>query len=673
MNIKITYNWLLEYLDTDATPFEMQKYLSLSGPSIETVEEIDGEFVFDIEITSNRIDMASVFGVAQEAQAILPQFGKKAKLRFNPLEKYTFDNLKAEPVPSHKLNVEIQNHELCRRFTAMVFSGVTINQSPEYMRKRLELCDIRPLNNVIDISNYLMLSLGQPTHMFDFDQIKEQKMVLRESKKGEKMTTLDGREFALPGGDIVIEDGSGRIIDMCGIMGGENSAITDNTKNILFFVQTYNKKRIRKTSMTTGQRTMAATYFEKGLDPERVEPTFVYGVDLINEITGGIASSELVDIYQHKVEEKKVRVYLKDIHRVIGVILEEEKVISILENLGFKVQRHENQELAYPDGVSFDVTVPSYRIDDVDIKEDLIEEVARVHGYYNLPNNISPLVYIKQPHDMELLFKTLSKTKHYLKNIGLHEFLNYSMVSKQLLENMGMDVSAHLRIANTISSEIEYMRRSLAPSLVKNIKDNIGMKNELKIFEIAKIYTPRKGELPEEQYALTIAVNTDFFDLKGILEGLFRELNITEYEYETQEFNILSPNTSTAIMSGGKLVGRLGMLRREYADNMGVTADVYIAELDFGFILEKYAIIGAYKDPISTAMIKLDATIDMKNKVFGDVEKQAFKSSKLLQKMEIIDRYNDNLTIRFYFADPARNITEDEAKTELENIQKKFS
>ncbi len=670
MNIKITYDWLLEYLDTDADPYEMQKYLSLSGPSIETVEKVGDDYVFDIEITSNRIDMASVFGVAQEAQAILPQFGKKAKLKFNPLEKYTFDNLRAEPVPTHKLDVTIADPELCSRFTAMVISDVGIKPSSETIKHRLELSDIRSLNNVIDISNYLMLSLGQPTHMFDYDQIKGQKMVLRRSKKAERMTTLDGKEFTLPGDDIIIEDGSGRIIDLCGIMGGENSSITKDTKNVLFFVQTYNKRHIRKTSMTTGQRTMAATYFEKGLDPERVEPTFVYGVDLLLSATGGHAASELIDIYPHKREEKKVKVYLKDIHRVIGVTIEEKKVTAILEDLGFTVKRHENEELAYPDGVYFEVTVPTYRTDDVDIKEDIIEEVARVYGYYNLPNNISPLLYIKQPHEMEMLFKTISKSKHYLKHIGLHEFINYSMVSEELLKNLGMYPAKHLKVANSISKEIEYMRQSLSPSLIKNIKDNLGKKDILKIFEIAKIYIPREHDLPEEQYVLTIAVTTDFFDLKGILEGLFGELNIRNFYYETTESDLLSQNTSTAIMSEKKQFGLLGMLKKEYAANMGLSEDVYLAEIDFEFIQTNYSITKPFKNPITTAVIKLDATVDMKNKVYGEVEAKAYATSKLLQNIEIIDQYKDNLTIRFYFADPAKNITEEDAKKELENIQK---
>ncbi len=262
MNIKITYNWLLEYLDTDASPDELQKYLSLCGPSIESVTRVGSDYVFDIEITSNRIDTASVIGIAQEAQAILPMFGKKAVLKLNPLLNLKLDQIK--PSSGFDLNVDIKNPGLVSRFTAIIFDHIVIGDSPSYIKERLKLAGVKVINNVVDISNYLMLTLGQPIHMFDFDKISDHKMIVRESKKGEKLTTLDGLEMTLPGGDIVIEDGSGKLIDLCGVMGGLNSAITASTKRVLLFVQTYNKSKIRKTTMSTVQRTIAATFFEKG-------------------------------------------------------------------------------------------------------------------------------------------------------------------------------------------------------------------------------------------------------------------------------------------------------------------------------------------------------------------------------------------------------------------------
>ncbi|KKP52412.1 MAG: Phenylalanine-tRNA ligase beta subunit [Candidatus Roizmanbacteria bacterium GW2011_GWA2_33_33] len=300
MNIKITYNWLLEYLDTDATPDQVREYLSLCGPSIENVERMGDDHVFDIEVISNRIDYASVLGIAQESVAILPMFGKKAKFKTNLLKAYNFEKYYLthdRGIDNKKLNIVIKDESLCQRFTAVVIENVKIAPSPKFISERLIACGIKSINNVVDISNYLMLALGQPVHTFDYDQIKGSTMIMRESKKGEKIFTLDEKEVTLPGGDIVMEDGSGRLIDLCGIMGGLNSAITEKTKNVVLFVQTYDKVKIRKTTMTTGVRTIAATFFEKGLDAERVEPTLVYGVELLEKYAQGKVGSKLYDIY----------------------------------------------------------------------------------------------------------------------------------------------------------------------------------------------------------------------------------------------------------------------------------------------------------------------------------------------------------------------------------------
>jgi len=256
MNIKITYHWLLDFLETDASPFEIQKYLSLAGPSIERVEKVENDYVFDIEIISNRIDTASAFGVAKEAEAILPFFGKKAKLKSNPFEEYKFSKIiKEQRENDYELNISIKENNLCSRFSAIILDNVKIGPSPSFIQERLKAAGVKIINNVVDISNYLMLTLGQPTHIFDFDKIansdgKSATMIMRQSRKEEKMITLDEKEVNLPGEDIVIEDGRGRLIDLCGIMGGLNSCVSNNTKRIILFVQTYNKQKVRKTVMT---------------------------------------------------------------------------------------------------------------------------------------------------------------------------------------------------------------------------------------------------------------------------------------------------------------------------------------------------------------------------------------------------------------------------------------
>src|SRR3989344_4393825 len=480
MNIKITYNWLLEYLDTDANPYELQKYLSLCGPSVETVQKIGDsakggltDYVLGIEITSNRVDMASVMGIAREAQAILPQFGKKAKLKKKELPLLT--------KPDKELPIKITDPGgTANRILGIVMDNVTIGESPNYIKKRLEYAGIRSLNNIVDVTNYVMLEIGHPAHVFDYDRIPSKQLTFRISKKGEKIISLEDKTYSLPGDDIVIEDGDRRIIDLPGIIGTSNSIVVDSTKRILFFIDNNDPVKMRRSSMKLGIRTVAATYNEKFPDPELGLTALLRGVQLYQENAGAKIGSSIHDIYPHPYKEKEVKVYLKDIQRVMGVPIKEDKIIDILERLGFKVKRHEDEELAYPDGVSFQVTVPTYRADDIAIKEDIIEEIARVYGYFNLPNNISPMVYIEQPKEIEKLFEVSRKIKTFLKNTGLHEVMNYSMISKELIEKLDLNFNSKLKLENTISEEIAYLRTALAPSLIKNIKDNEGKRKKRK-------------------------------------------------------------------------------------------------------------------------------------------------------------------------------------------------
>ncbi|GAB4219139.1 MAG: phenylalanine--tRNA ligase subunit beta [Candidatus Microgenomates bacterium] len=626
MNIKITYNWLLDYLETDATPYEIQKYLSLSGPSIERVEKIDDDYVFDIEIISNRIDTASVIGIAQEATAILPMYGKKARLKFNPLNEYLFEKIKSKQNQKHDLIVKILNDNLCLRFASIVIEDIKIKPSPTFIQKRLAASGIKVINNVVDISNYLMLTFGQPVHTFDYDQILQKTMIVRESKSGEKIITLDEKEVILPGGDIVVEDGSGRLIDLCGIMGGLNSSVTNNTKNVLLFVQTYNKTKIRKTAMTTGVRTVAATYFEKGLDEEKVEPTLVFGVELLEKFAEGKIASKITDIYPNKYKKKLLDIGYSIFEEKIGLKIDKQIVKNILNNLGFETKENKNH---------FKITVPSYRKYDISIAEDIVEEVARVYGYHKIPNNFPPPATVEQPDNFKKLFKIIYKIKYFLKHLGLNEVINYSMVSEKLLKEWGFDPKKHLKLKNTISEEIEYMRQSLLPSLWKNLKDNIGKKEVLRFFEIAKVYLPRKNDLPDEKYRLAIAVNTDYFDLKGIVEALFNELNINK---SLDDFEIVDK------------------------DNF------YFIEIDIDFLIDNWKILPKYQPINPYAVIKLDKTFELsENNTFEEIKTKAFKSP-LLQKIEVVSLFKNKLTLRFYYSSNKKNITEEEAIKELAKV-----
>ncbi|TSC95688.1 MAG: Uncharacterized protein Athens101426_648 [Parcubacteria group bacterium Athens1014_26] len=653
MNIKITYNWLLEYLETDATPDQIREYLSLCGPSIESVTKVGNDYVFDIEVISNRIDYASVLGIAQEAIAILPMFGKRAGLKINPLAKYKFDKYYLthdRRINNKKLNIVIKDKLLCPRFTAIVIENVKITPSPKFISERLIACGIKSINNVVDISNYLMLALGQPVHVFDYDQIKGQTMIMRESKKDEKIITLDEKEVILPGGDIVIEDGSGRLIDLCGIMGGLNSAITEKTKNVVLFVQIYDKVRIRKRTMAIGVRTVAATFFEKGLDPERVEPTLVYGVELLEKYAQGKIASKLYDIYPEKKKEKLLVMSYELFEKKIGVKISEKIINLILNNLGFGIDHLNNDRTKM-----VKIIVPSWRTNDISIPEDVIEEVARVYGYQNIPSRLQAPAYVEQPKDMDDLFVFQNKIKLFLKHLGLNEVINYSMISKSMIEDGGLKIEDHLRLSNSISEDIEYLRISLLPSLAKNMADNNGKRDTIKLFEIAKVYlkrvspykvSPYKESPCAEVYRLGIAVNTEYSDLKGIVEAVYGELNI----------NVGNKN----FCSVPDIIERAG---------------IFMTEINLQSLIDNCQLVPKYTPLHPYAVIKLDKTFDLRANIkfaptsFAQIKKIAFEKSKLLQKIEVVSVFENKFSLRFYYSSPDRNITEEEAKAELNKVR----
>lgn len=663
MNIKITYNWLLEYLDTDAKPHEIQKYLSLCGPSVEKVEKKGNDYIFDIEITSNRIDTASVLGIAQECKVILPQFGKKAILKYHSLKEYRINHSISG---THEYTLAITNDQkLCSRFTAIILKDVVIKPSPDFIQQRLNMVSIKTINNVVDISNYLMVTLGQPVHIFDYDTIKNRTMIVRESVKGEHITTLDGKTFTLEGGDIVIEDGSGRLIDLCGIMGGLHSSVTEKTNNIVLFVQTFNKENIRHTSMRLAQRTIAAAYFEKGLDEAQVLHTLKYGITLLKEYARAAPAGEIYDIYPHPFTPQTIDITQKDIARSIGIAIEDKKIVLILESLGFTIKKnHNNVDTLYS------VTIPSFRKNDVHIKEDIIEEISRIYGYFNLPSKIpcTDLTFVDAPMEKMIFYE--NKVKHILNLWGMHEMYNYSMISEKQISALDLDKANHLKIKNTISSDQEYMRTSLVPSLLKNIHDNEAFINECLFFELAHVYNKKSNQLPDEVPTLIIATNTDFFDLKGIIESLYEKLNIDNILFTPQSHIHFLSKT---IQAGIGDIGWIGKLAPYYQVKHAIKKSVYLAELDFEKLIACVHPSVSYQPINPYAVIALDLTIEQKQNTYAQPIIETIKKNQSLDKLinrkiEIVGIYQNRLTLRFYFSSRERNITLDEAKKELANI-----
>lgn len=487
MNITIAHSWLKEFLQTDAPPQKIADCLSLCGPSVEKLTKIKDDFSYEIEVTTNRVDCMSVLGIAREAGAILPQFGFSARLNHDIYQTPTG----SDPVgKSFPLKISVDS-KLCPRFTAVVIKNVTVQSSPKNIQNRLESSGIRSLNNVIDISNYLMRAYGQPIHVFDLDKIKS-KMVLRSSKPKETITTLDGKTHLLSGNDIVISDDHNRLIDLCGIMGGLNSSVDQQTKNVLLFIQTYNPVNIRRTSMNLAHRTEAAVIFEKSPDPELVLPVLLQGIQLFKKITNGEQGSKIIDIYPHPYKPKIVTAPLQLIKDRLGIDISQPEVDKILKSLGF-----------------INNLVPSWRAEDINIPEDLIEEVARVYGYHRLPSQIMATAIPTNYPDEN--FHLEHQIKLWLVGLGLNEIYTNSLVSQNR--------PGQLKIKNALSTDWQYLRNSLIPSHTQSFP----------AFEIANTYLPRQQaghpRLPEEKLQLIISGVRDFPRLKGIIDVLSAKLH----------------------------------------------------------------------------------------------------------------------------------------------------
>ncbi len=644
MDILVSDNWLRDFLKTSATPRNIARYLSLSGPSVDRIEKRDGDFIYQTEITTNRVDSASIYGVAREAAAILPRFNIKAKL-VPPKIKSTGNfvgNVKY-------LDVKV-DHKLCPRFAAILIKNVKIKPSPDHIKKRLIAVGERPINNIVDISNYIMHELGQPTHTFDYDKITDAKMILRASRKGEEVVTLDNKTHTLPGGDIVIEDGSKRLIDLAGIMGGLNSAIDSNTKNVLFFVQTYNPVNVRKTYMRLAHRTEAAAIFEKDLDPELVSLGIKRGIDLFIELTGGKPESQILDIYPKPYKAKKVVTSLPFIEERLGVSLSKKDISKFLNSLGFETSWK---------GQKLETSVPSYRSNDIEIAEDIIEEIARIYGYHKLPSKLMTGSIPDPLPNAPFTFE--QKIKNLLSGWGGTEVYTLSMVSKDQAGN------GALKLKNPLGEESSYMRTSLKPSLIQVVEDNSGEKNPFHIFEIANVYLPRKNKLPDERMILAgIFANTKYREAKGIIESLLEKLN-TDVNYIAEDDKGFLASKRISIKSKNKKIGEFGILEENY---------IYY-EFDTELLGEESLSVSPYTPlPKYPAQIEdLTLVLPSKTKV-GDIVTFMNNADERVARIELTDIFKNAYTFRVWYQHPEKTLNNEEVEEIrikiLDGLKEKF-
>lgn len=658
MDIKILDSHLREYLHTDAKAHDIAKAVSLTSASIERVEEfappearLKKDFVYSVEITTNRPDMVSVYGLAREAAAVLPSFGFSAKLVPLKLSDVTCET-------KDRQTIHIENDETLVRRVMGVVMEVEKGESPQYIKDRLEAAGIRSLNNLIDVTNYVMVEIGHPTHVFDYDRLTTKKLIIRPSKKGEKIVTLDKKTHILQGGDIVADNGEGEIIDLLGVMGTDNSVVTDDTKRVLFFLDNNDPWKIRKTSMGLAIRTEAAALNEKGIDPELTEVAFKRGVELYKKVANGKVVSDVIDIYPYKKSREAgcgsarktstitVEVSMNQISKTIGVDIKLRQAIKILEDLGFEVSE-KNSTLS--------VKVPSWREGDIAIPQDVIEEVARLYGYHNIPTALPPFTHHTFYHQEASPFFWEAKVKDVLKDWGLTEVYTYSMVSETLLEG---PLENAVTLHNPLDSEHVHMRTTLTPSLLQVLAENKA-REHVAIFEIANVYRKEKGhKLPVETRNLALVLKGklgNFAHAKGLVEQLLHDIGITNATFADSDLG----GIGASIFIGKESIGTIEVME----------TDLVTAELDFEKLLSFATLKKVYKGLAKYPPITQDISFVLPEEVkTGDVMASIAQVDALIVSVTLLDMYESTRTFHVVYQDPERNLTLEETG----EIQKKI-
>jgi phenylalanyl-tRNA synthetase beta chain len=595
--MKVLYNWLKEFVDVTAPVTDLRSRLSLAGVAIDSIEETPAGSVLDAEITANRPDCLGHYGIAREVAAIY-------RLSVNPLRPRLKES--SENAAS-AARVEIESADLCGRYTARVLRGVKVQPSPDWLRQRLEAIGQGSINNVVDVTNYVLFELGQPMHAFDLDKLAEKRIVVRRAKHGEKIKTLDGAERTLAKDMCVIADAS-RAVAIAGVMGGAESEIGFASRNILLESAWFDPISVRRTSKALGLRTEASYRFERGADPEMAEMASRRAAELIQQIAGSELLEGVIDLYPGRMHEKKIEFSREELLRVMGADIPDRDIEEILGALGFHPMRNDdNRGAAESLLATWDCRQPSWR-QDVTRGIDLIEEVARHYGYEKFPPRLPPakLPAHRLPHA-----SAMDRLRERVIGLGYQEIVEIPIVDAArdaIFRPEGITPAA---IGNPLAENASMMRSSGIVSMVGAIEWNLnrGQRN-LRLFEIGKAYEMRNGE-PVETPVLTLGATGlarektiyeptrefGFADLKGDLDRIGEIAG--RFSWEKGQISFLNPARSALLdLAGlpfaaqegqgrgityskrpGPELGPCGQLAKRVADQLKLRQDVFVAEL----------------------------------------------------------------------------------------------
>lgn len=582
--MKVLLSWLKEYVDVPYRIDEFAERLPMLGIGLDGTERLGGDAVLDLEVAANRGDLMSHLGVARELAA-----AARSTVRL-PMG----DSRPDRAGPAGPVRVDVREAQLCPRFTAALIVDVRVGPSPDWMARRLEACGVRSINNVVDVTNYVMLELGQPMHAFDYDLVQEGRLIVRLAAPGERLTTLDGVERVLDSHTLVVAD-AGRAAGIAGIIGGANTEIRPATRRVLLEAASWHPPMIRRTSTRLGVRTESSARFERGVDTAAVLAASLRAQQLMVEVTGGRVQDGTVDLYPAPQPSRQVELRWPSVARLLGAEVPQAEGIAILRSLGFGVADHSN---------ALAVVVPSFRRD-VEREEDLIEEVARHYGYDHIPETM-PLERTAQGVRAPAL-EAERAVRETLIRAGLTEALTVSLTNPAVLDGLRLPADhpwrAMVRLRNPMIEDHNHLRTSLLPGLLSAARVNASRRViDFHIFELGRTFHQSATGVVERRRLTMLmtgrllrgawnmpadAATASYFHLKGVVETLLDELRIPHRAFAADTAAWLHPGRAARISFDGETVGTLGELHPDIASAHDLPAGVYVADLDLDALLRR--------------------------------------------------------------------------------------
>lgn len=637
-------------------------------PGMPIVKALDiDDTIFDIEVTSNRPDCMSIIGQAREGAAIIGTGLKRPTGPIGPRGK------------DKKLTIDVKEPEFCPKYSAILIENIKVGPSPWWLQKKLLFAGHRPINNVVDITNYVLHEYGQPLHVFDADKLDGETIVIRKAKKDETIKTLDGNLYELKTDMLVIADAK-RPIAVAGVMGGEETSTTEKTTRVLIEAATFDPVSVRRTARALNLYSDSQLLFEKGLSTKATEPALIHAAGLMSDLTGGKIASSITTEQSEVYNQRIFRFHPNKAKILMGVEMEDKSMLSILERLGFVMTKL---------GKEYHATVPFWRDHDIESSVDLVEEIARVYGYDNFPS-VFPLGEIPMALEDSVL-RWQGKTKEILKGVGLAEIYSYAFVSKDQLIASGFDEKKAVALRNPLNNEFAFMRPSLVPSMLTTIEQNQHRFEEADLFELAPVYLFQKNDLPSEPLQLLIAVYGKdgrelFLRAKGILERWMREVGLKDWSYKRiSGSENWHEGRSAEIQIARKTLGEIGEISKNLARVFGIDVPVVLARMKFQEIVSLFTQSKTFSPLSVFPEVKRDLAFVLDERTeYTKIDEKLRKLSPLIKEVEMFDVYRGkgieegkkSLAIHLVFRSDERTLESKEVDGEVEKmrdvIQKEF-